>query len=185
MGIGPPVVANRPDVDKSHLELLLRVSGWNERQHHRNQYNSRKPAADFPPHRGMHLRPRELRARVLGYSSPRFPTSTCKSSLRGASAPWPRRGFPSVIARHEVPKQSPSPALDCFAAPCTRRCRTPLAMTSRVSIGRTLRDLAMTECCQRSPRRSGSPIASGACYFRPPHRALSASTRTLNANAII
>jgi len=82
----------------------------------------------------MHLRPGERRARVLGYSSPRFPTSTCKSSLRGASAPWPRRGLLSVIARHEVPKQSPNPALDCFAAPCTRRCRTPLAMTSRVSI---------------------------------------------------
>src|SRR5438093_915655 len=56
MGIGPPVVANRPDVDKSHLELLLRVSGWDERQHHRNHDNCRKPAADFPPHRGIHLR---------------------------------------------------------------------------------------------------------------------------------
>src|SRR5947208_14404167 len=99
MGIGPPVVADRPDVDKSHLELLLRVSGWNERQHHRNHYNCRKPAADFPPHRGMHLRPGERRAMVLGYSSPRFPTSTCKSSLRGASAPWqsPRQGSPRPL----------------------------------------------------------------------------------------
>src|SRR3989449_4904566 len=135
MGIGPPVVADRPDVDKPHLELLLRVSGWDERQHPRNQYNCRKPAADFPPHRGMHLRPRKRRARVLGYSSPRFPTSPCRFVIARRVSAVAAQGLLSVIARHEVPKQSPNPALDCFAAPCTRRCRTPLAMTSGVSIG--------------------------------------------------
>src|SRR5437763_1857944 len=68
---GPPVIAYRPDADKSHLELIRGVSGWNERQQHRNHNNRRKPPADLPPHRGMHLRPGERRARVLGYSSPR------------------------------------------------------------------------------------------------------------------